>query len=76
MMVLRGRMPGSDVAVSIISAKLTRYSTAPPSATRMCRLGHTHTQKVTEMARVSSAANDVTPMSGPNIHLQRCTWHW
>ena len=37
---------------------------------RTCSDGQTQTQKTTEMESVSSAAKNVTPMSGPNISLR------
>ena len=42
----------------------------PPTVARTCSDGQTQTQKTTEMESVSSAAKNVTPMSGPNISLR------
>ena len=68
--VFRGMIPGSVVAVTAMKLALTRYRATPPAVARRCNDGQTHTQKTTEMERVSSAAKSVTPMSGPNINLR------
>ena len=60
-------MPGSVVAVAIMKAIVTTYSSAPKMAHTSGSCGQMKTQNATDAPVVRPAAMHVMPMSGPTM---------